>query len=489
MTAQTPTADDPNTQAKFTDLFTHGRALLTLTLILSVGSHATNLFVTRTVLPSIVADIGGKELMYWVLALFQIAAIVGGMGAAQIKSKLGGRHTIYLAASLLVFGSCFAGFATHFGFLILGRGIQGFAEGMLISLAYIILSESYKHNLMTRMIGVLAIVWAIASAVGPLAAGILESSFGWRSAFLINIVIAAALALQARLSVTQNRSSDAQKVPVGRLTLFVVAITGICLTGQLNSIGAIALILGLSLTILIIATRRDRQANNRMLPNHIFTSKNTIGLGIWTNISISIAVGGHGVYATALLQSIWQLNPMNAGYLASIVAAAWSIASWTLSGVSSVRNQLQLVRAGIAMITFSFPITAIGWSQANLVITGIGFAVMGLGLGTSTIFLEKKIMHAATKPEKDRTSSMLPPIDSAASAIGAAFASIIALSLGLFGGTPTFGIIDAQVGIDVAPILYLIFFAFSLPAMVMSFLLPLDDSNPHLSQDAVADPY
>ena len=84
---------------------------------------------------------------------------------------------------------------------------------------------------------------------------------------------------------------------------------------------------------------------------------------------------------------------------------------------------------------------------------------------------------------------MLPKIDRAASAIGAALARIMPLHLGLFGGTPTFGIIDAQVAIDVAPILYLIFFAFSLPAMVMSFLLPLDDSNPHLSQDAVADPY
>ncbi|MGJ8529040.1 MFS transporter [Maritalea sp.] len=463
---------------RFIDLFTEGRALLTLTLILSVGSHATNLFVTRTVLPTIVADIGGKELMYWALALFQIAAIVGGMGSAQIKAKLGGRHTIYLAAGLLVIGSCFAGFATHFGYLVIGRGIQGFAEGMLISLAYIILSESYKNNLMARMIGVLAIVWAVAAAIGPLAAGLLEEAFGWRSAFLINLVIALVLVVQSRLAVKQQISNtQTDRVPLARMALFVTAITALCLTGQLNDPLQIGSVLAMAAALLTLAIRRDQKATNRMLPKFIFTAKNSIGLGFWINISISLAAGGHVVYAVALLQSIWQLSPMSAGYIASILAATWSIASWSLSGVTKLKNQLNLIRLGVSLITFSFLLTALGWAQANLIITGLGFAMMGTGLGTSTIFLDKKIMQAAAQPEKDRTSSMLPPIDSAASAIGAAFASILALSLGLFGGTPTFGILDADVAISVAPQMYLIFFVLALPAMVMTFLLPLNDSQ------------
>ncbi|WP_299348894.1 MFS transporter [uncultured Maritalea sp.] len=469
---------DENAHVKFSDLFKEGRALLTLTLILSVGSHATNLFVTRTVLPTIVADIGGKELMYWALALFQIAAIVGGMGSAQIKDKLGGRHTIYLAAALLVVGSCFAGFAQHFGYLVLGRGIQGFAEGLLISLSYIILSESYPNNLMARMIGMLAVVWAAASAIGPLAAGLLESSFGWRSAFLVNLVIAILLVVQSRYAVKQQPSQkDGQRIPIARLALFVSAITGICLTGQFTNPVLILAILAFSMALLAFAIKRDKRAKNRMLPNQILTTKGTIGLGIWTNISISIAVGGHGVYGVALLQSIWQLSPIYAGFLASIVAAAWSVASWGLSGVAKLKNQLLLIRTGITMITFSFPITALAWSLTNLTIATLGFAILGLGLGTSTIFLEKKIMHAATHKEKDRTSSILPPIDSAAGAIGAAFASILALSLGLFGGTPTFGILDAHVASVAATQMYLTFFALSVPAMVMSFLLPLDDSQ------------
>ena len=471
--------EEKEAHVKFADLLTGGRALLTLTLVLAVGSHATNLFVTRTVLPSIVADIGGKELMYWALALFQITAIVGGMASAQIKSKLGGRHTIYAAAFLLVVGSCFAGFANHFGFLIIGRGIQGFAEGILISLSYIILSENYKNNLLTRMIGVLAVAWAIASAIGPLAAGLLESNFGWRSAFLVNLVVAVALVLQSRLAVPQKPEKTSKKsVPVVRLALFVAAISGICLTGQFKEAWQILLALFASCILLLLAIKRDQRAQNRMLPQHIFTTNGSVGIGIWINISVSLAVGGHVVFATAMLQSIWQLSPMNAGYLASIVAFSWSFASWALSGVSKSTSQLTLIRVGVTLITLSFPVTALGWANTNLVITALGFAIAGIGLGTQAVFLEKKIMQAATAPEKDRTSSILPPIDSAAGAIGAAVASILALSLGLFGGTPTFGILDAQVAARVAPQMYLTFFAISVPAMVMTFLLPLDDSHP-----------
>lgn len=468
---------DKEAHVKFADLLTEGRALLTFTLILAVGSHATNMFVTRTVLPSIVADIGGKELMYWALALFQITAIVGGMASAQIKTKLGGRHTIYASALLLVIGSCFAGFANHFGVLIIGRGIQGFAEGILISLSYIILSESYKNNLLTRMIGVLAIVWAIAAAIGPLAAGLLEESFGWRAAFLVNLFIAAILVAQSHFSVPQQTNrADVQKLPVTRLTLFVAAITGICLTGQLHSAWQIGAVLLASIALLLIAIRRDKVAANRMLPDFIFTTKGSVGIGIWINVSVSLAIGGHVVYATAMLQSLWELPPMQAGYFASIMAACWSLASWALSGVSRAKHQLNLIRLGVSLITISFPITALGWGTMNLWVTSIGFAVAGIGLGTQAVFLEKKIMQAATTPEKDRTSSILPPIDAAAGAIGAAVASILALSFGLFGGTPTFGILDAEVAARVAPQMYIAFFALSVPAMVMTFLLPLDDS-------------
>jgi MFS family permease len=468
---------DKEAHVKFADLLTEGRALLTFTLILAVGSHATNLFVTRTVLPSIVADIGGKEMMYWALALFQITAIVGGMASAQIKTKLGGRHTIYASALLLVIGSSFAGFANHFGFLIIGRGVQGFAEGMLISLSYIILSESYKDNLLTRMIGVLAIVWAIAAAIGPLAAGLLEEHFGWRAAFLVNLIIAALLVIQSHFAVPQlSNKSDTNKVPVVRLLLFVAAITGICLTGQLQSAGQIAAVLIISCALLLFAIRKDKAANNRMLPDLIFTAKGSVGIGIWINVSVSLAVGGHAVYATAMLQSLWQLSPMQAGYIASIVAAAWSLASWALSGVSRDKHQLNLIRLGVSFITLSFPLTALGWGTTNLWITAMGFGLAGIGLGTQGVFLEKKIMQAATAPEKDRTSSILPPIDSAAGAIGAAVASILALSFGLFAGNPTFGILDAEVAARVAPQMYIAFFVLSVPAMVMTFLLPLNDS-------------
>ncbi len=100
-------------QPKFADLLSNGRGLLTLTLIVAIGSHAINIFAVRTVLPTIVADIGGAKILFWSTALFSLMAILGGMLTINIKSRIGARQSFYLAAILLVIGSAFGGFAPY----------------------------------------------------------------------------------------------------------------------------------------------------------------------------------------------------------------------------------------------------------------------------------------------------------------------------------------------------------------------------------------
>ncbi len=68
-----------------------------------------------------------------------------------------------------------------------------------------VLADTYKGNLMTRMIGVLAIVWALAAAIGPMAAGILEHFFTWRGTFLVNFAIGVIIAVQAFFAVPDQK--------------------------------------------------------------------------------------------------------------------------------------------------------------------------------------------------------------------------------------------------------------------------------------------
>ena len=55
--------------AGFTDLLRGGRAPITVTLALGIALHAMDVFLVATVMPSVVADIGGVRFYAWVSML------------------------------------------------------------------------------------------------------------------------------------------------------------------------------------------------------------------------------------------------------------------------------------------------------------------------------------------------------------------------------------------------------------------------------------
>jgi len=58
------------TNASWADLFSHGNALRTLTLVGGVALYAINMYIVTTILPNIVNDIGGLEFFSWNTTLF-----------------------------------------------------------------------------------------------------------------------------------------------------------------------------------------------------------------------------------------------------------------------------------------------------------------------------------------------------------------------------------------------------------------------------------
>ena len=64
-------------------LWRSGRAAHTLLLTLGVGVHAIDVFIIATVLPSIVADIGGAAFYTWSTLLYVVASILGTAGVGQ----------------------------------------------------------------------------------------------------------------------------------------------------------------------------------------------------------------------------------------------------------------------------------------------------------------------------------------------------------------------------------------------------------------------
>ena len=155
------------------------------TICLGVSLHAFNWFVVSTITPSAVLELHGAKLLSWVTAFYLVFSIVGSSGAAFLKARLGLRSVLIGASLAAALGSTIIAFAPTMEVLLAGRIVQGFAEGLVIALCYVIAADVVGEKALPSLFGLLAVVWAIATIGGPILGGLLSSYIAnWMQAVL-----------------------------------------------------------------------------------------------------------------------------------------------------------------------------------------------------------------------------------------------------------------------------------------------------------------
>jgi MFS family permease len=71
---------------------------------LAVWLHAADSMIVATLLPSIVAEIGGAALVGWSVSLYEIGSIVAGAASALLTMRFSLRAPMSMAAALFGFG-------------------------------------------------------------------------------------------------------------------------------------------------------------------------------------------------------------------------------------------------------------------------------------------------------------------------------------------------------------------------------------------------
>jgi MFS family permease len=113
------------------DLLAGANAARSLVLAGGVGLHAVNIFIATTILPSVVADIGGLAYYAWNTTLFVVVSIVGSAASAHALGRFSPRGAYLLATALFAFGTLTCAIAPSMPVLLAGRSLQGFGGGML----------------------------------------------------------------------------------------------------------------------------------------------------------------------------------------------------------------------------------------------------------------------------------------------------------------------------------------------------------------------
>ncbi|QIG51648.1 MFS transporter [Nordella sp. HKS 07] len=419
-------------------LLSGSNGIRSLALAGGVALHAINVYIATTILPSVVAEIGGLDYYAWNTTLFIVASIIGSVLSANLLAVSGPRGAYVVAAGLFGLGTFICALAPSMPILLLGRFVQGLGGGLLFALAYAMIRLVFPQALWPRAMAVVSGMWGVATLAGPAIGGTFAELGSWRMAFWAVLPTTGLFAALA-FAILPGRSPDTDEKPglaVPQLALLILAVFVVSL-GSVNpklvwNIAGIAAALFLVAILVLIEGR----AETRLLPRGAFRLSSPLCMLFVTISVLAIAVTVSEMFIPLFLQVLHAQTPLIAGYLSVLMSVGWTMGS-IMSSSNQGRRAEKAVRlapvvalSGMILLALLMP----GGSQGEWLVLGplsAAFILVGAGVGISWPHLLTRILQAAPPGEQDLASASITTVQLFATALGSALAGMVVNLAGL----------------------------------------------------------
>jgi MFS family permease len=398
-----------------------------------VGLYATNEFLTISLLPSTVADIGGQRFYAWVIAVYLVGSVIAATVVNPLLLRFGPRVSYLLTLAIFGAGTVACALAPNMELLLVARAAQGAAGGMLAGLGYAVINSALPNWLWTRASALVSAMWGVAVIVGP-AVGGLFAQFGiWRWAFgslaLLTVVMAALVpgALPARKD-CEPESFASSRMPVWSLLLLGAAALAISVAGVAHTaVGTFAL-LAVGAVLVGIFLVVDRRARATVLPRAAF------GPGplkwMYATIGLLMAATMVDMYVPLFGQRLAGMVPAAAGFFGAVLAIGWTTSEIASASLTRTRTIVRLVAAApvIMAIGLGVGVLVLGYqiSWPLIVAWAIGLFIAGSGVGVAWPHLSAWIMGAVDDPvEAGTAAAAINTVQLICGAFGAGLAGVV----------------------------------------------------------------
>lgn len=236
--------------------------------------------IIGTALPTITGELGGLDLLPWVITAYLLAAAA----TTPIWGKLGDlydRKAAFMAAVLIfLIGSTLAGLSQDMTQLITFRAVQGLGAGGLMAGAMSIIGVLVPPRESGRLQSMVGAMMPVAFIGGPLLGGYLTDELSWRWTFYVNVPvgIVALLIVGAFIKLHSERiTARIDYLGAALLTTAVVALTllagwaGTTYAWGSAPVLAPAVVGALALYCFV---RTERRAVEPIIPPRLFRSRN-----------------------------------------------------------------------------------------------------------------------------------------------------------------------------------------------------------------------
>ncbi|MEQ1938279.1 MFS transporter [Mesorhizobium sp. CN5-321] len=406
---------------------------------LGILLHATNETMIATIMPALVGDLSGVQLVGWSLAIYELGAIVAGATAGRLVSYISLRANMTLAALLYGIGALICATAPSMSMFLAGRLVEGLGGGALVSLAFVSVERLFPRAIWPQLFGIMSAVWGVAAFSGPLLGALMSVAFSWRWAFGAFVIAGFGMALTSSvvLNTPQAHSVSSQTAPpfpFPALALLALGIALIAAAGVEVALARSTILLAAGLAALVLFFLLDAsRPRSRLFPAHLFSWRSPLGSGMTMVASFSLATCTFGLYGPLLLTSLHHVPVLTTGYIIAAESISWSVLSILVARVAPkwepviIAGGAAMIATGAAGFAWTVPLGSIPLIVACAVLQGGGF-------GLAWPFVTRVIVASAPADEQTIASAAVPTIQRIGYAVGAALAGIVANASGFSGG-------------------------------------------------------
>lgn len=404
-----------------------------------VALYAINEFLTISLLPSTVAEIGGERLYAWVTTVYLVASVVAATTVGAVLSRLGPRRAYLAALSVFAVGSVACAVAPSMELLLTARAVQGGAGGLLAGLGYAVIKTALPAALWTKASALVSAMWGVGTIVGPAAGGLFAQYGSWRWAFGALALLTVSMLLLVPFALTRGAAlpRDAVGIPVPSLLLLGGAALAISVAGIPRAVAATCALLSVGVLLVAAFLVVDRRAGASVLPRHAFSA----GPLKWIYLLLGVLMAATMVdmYVPLFGQRLAGLVPVAAGFLGVALSVGWTVGEIASASLRRERAITAVVGCAPLVMATGLAVSAVMMTRdasgVVLAVWVVALMVTGTGVGMAWPHLSAWAMGSTD--------------DAADGATAAAAINTVQLICGAFGAGLAGVVVNANASGDV----------------------------------------
>jgi EmrB/QacA subfamily drug resistance transporter len=315
--------------------------------------------IVNVALPTMRADFGTSfSVIQWVALSYLLTLATLTLGVGRLGDVLGKKRIFILGFVVFTVASVLCGLAPNIEMLIVFRVVQAVGGTMMLALGASILVDAFPPQERGKALGWIGTAVSVGIITGPVAGGLLISTFDWQAIFFVNVpvgVVGLWLAARAIPNLPPIPGQRMDYLGAGVLSVTLLSLSLALTLGQSRGFDSpeILALFALALIGLVAFVMLELRLTSPMIDLRTFREP-LLSVSVVTGLVTFVAVSAVFFLLPFYLEGVLDFGVRQVGLLLGVTPLFLGVTSPLSGSLSDRIGVRRLTLAGLAVLTLAF---------------------------------------------------------------------------------------------------------------------------------------